>query len=102
MNGGTWPTYRTVVLDFEAQAFTDANTQVTARFDEQWDGIIWLLSRTPDIGLPRNRQEPNKDVLYVVAGNDAAGTKEVWLLYSYTEDEVTIHAARFGDEHEPY
>jgi len=97
MNGGTWPTYRTVILDQSVQEFVDEQVQVANRFEDQWNGIEWLLARSPHIGLPRDRNNPTTNVLYVVAANETAGTNEVWLLYSYTDSEVAIQGIKFAD-----
>jgi hypothetical protein len=91
-----WNTYRTVVYDALASGFLTQNTQPGDRFEDQWRGIEWLLSRTPGIGLPRDKQIPGRFNVVVVAGNPAARTREVWVLYSYEDHEVTVHAIRFG------
>ncbi|KAA3448861.1 hypothetical protein C7I87_19515 [Mesorhizobium sp. SARCC-RB16n] len=94
----SWPTYRTVVLDQRAQVFVDAHAVANGRFDEQWQGIEWLICRMPEKGLPRHAHEPTKFLLFVVAGNDLAETKEVWVLYSYDDNDVTVHAVAFAPE----
>jgi hypothetical protein len=94
----SWPTYRTVVLDERAQSFIDANSDPGNRFDEQWRGIEWLVCRKPERGLPRHAKEPTKFLLLVVAGNDLAGTKDVWALYSYDDASVFVHAVTFGPD----
>lgn len=91
-----WPTYRTVILDPTAQAFVDSNAKPGNRFDDQWRGTEWLICRKPEIGLPRDKQSPGKFVVLVVAKNDLAGTRELWVLYSYGDTEVTVHAIKFA------
>ena len=95
-NGPSWPVYRTVVLDPSAQTFVDDKSEHVDRFEEQWRGIEWLISRTPEVGRPRSMHVPTDFVLLVVARNEIAGTNDVWLLYSYSDAEVTIHGVRFG------
>lgn len=91
-----WPTYRTVVLDARAQEFVDSNSSPGSRFDDQWRGIEWLLCRKPDLGLPRHKNVPTKFLLLVVASNEIANTREVWVLYSYDDNNVIVHAIAFG------
>lgn len=95
---GLWPTYRSVALDSAAEAFVDLHAVPGARFEDHWNGIVWLISRTPDVGLPRDRHNPQQHVLLVSAGSDLAGTREVWLLYSYDDDKVIVHAVRYAEE----
>lgn len=92
----SWPTYRTVILDPPAQEFVDAQAVPGTRVDEQWRGAEWLLCRKPDIGLPRHKQAPLDYLVRVVAGNEIAQTKDLWVLYSYNDDTVTIHAMRLA------
>jgi hypothetical protein len=92
----SWPTYRTVVYDERAQGFIDANTVPGERFEDQWRGAEWLICRAPEKGLPRDKQVPTKFVVLVIAGSAEAGTKELWLLYSFEDNEVTVHAVSFG------
>jgi hypothetical protein len=98
MPNGFWQPYRTVVLDGRAQVFIDEHATPGARFAEHWDGIVWLLCRTPEIGRPRNRQVQTQFVIYVSAGSALAGTQDTWILYSYTDDEVIVHGVKMSDE----
>lgn len=92
-----WKTYRTVVRDGPAEAFLRQNAVPGERFDDQWRGIEWLICRTPEIGLPRDKEQAGKFNLLVFAASDVAKTREVWVLYSYEDDEVTVHAIKFAD-----
>lgn len=94
----SWPTYRTVILDQAAQEFVDKNSIPVNRFAEQWDGFIWLVSRSPHRGLPRDKAEPSKYLIYVVPENKLSDTQELWVLYSYHDGEVIIHAAKFASK----
>lgn len=91
-----WTTYRTVVLEQRAQIFIDSHSKPDSRFEEQWEGVEWLLSRKPDCGLPRHAQEPNKYLLLVIAASALATTAELWVLYSYDDNNVTVHALAIG------
>jgi hypothetical protein len=93
-----WPTYRTIIFDKRAESFLGANAVPGERFEEQWRGIEWLLSRKPDVGAPRYKSEPTKFLIYVVASNGYANMREVWVLYSFDDSNVTIHAIEFGSQ----
>ncbi|KQU87538.1 hypothetical protein ASD12_08480 [Mesorhizobium sp. Root102] len=85
-----------MVLDKRAQDFVDEHSVPGNRFEDQWHGIEWLICRKPEKGLPRHPQEPSKFLLLVVTGYDLAGTKEVWVLYSYDDSDVVVHAVTFA------
>lgn len=87
-----WLTYRTVILDPGAQLVVNRHTKIGSRFQEQWDGIEWLLSRTPIVGVPHNRNAQFKNLLYVVAGCPTSNLHTIWVLYSYGNTDVVIHA----------
>ena len=89
-----WPVYRTIFLEPPARKFVE-EVKDAQRFDEQWRGVDWILARKPESGLPRYLKEPTKYLIYVFPANELARTKELWVLYSYDEDAVTIHAVRF-------
>lgn len=77
-----WKTYRTVVCDEPAEAFLSQNAVPGERFDDQWRGIEWLICRTPEIGLPRNKEQAGKFNLLVFAASEVAETREVWSGFS--------------------
>ena len=86
-----WPTHRSVLYDHPAQAVLDQYTDPNDRFHHQIMGIEWLLCRTPQIGLPRSKNDITRFVLYVAKGNALAKTFDVWLLYSYDDESVCVH-----------
>lgn len=94
-----WFNARTVVLDPEAEDFVRGAEAAHPRFEAQWRGADWLLARSPEIGVPRDSREPMKYLVHVVPENSLATTHELWILYSYDADEVTVHRARFLDGH---
>lgn len=57
--------------------------------------ITWLLARTPEIG---KRYFNSPCLLYGIPGIKDAGTKTIWVLYTYDEQLVYIHDVRFRDE----
>ena len=46
-----WKTYRTIVLEPNAQATVDSCAQKVSRFDDIWGGLEWLLARKPECGV---------------------------------------------------
>ena len=86
-----WVTHRTIVYDKRAQEVLDQSTDPHDRLHEQIMGVDWLLARTPNIGVPAQKETPTEFLLLVLAGDPLAGTKEVWLLYSYDDETVTVH-----------
>ncbi len=91
-----WSQYRTIVLDESARRFVDSELSRPRRFDDQWSGVEWRLARKPEIGVPRWSAKPNEYLFYVFSANEVAATRELWVLYSYDQNEVHIHAACFG------
>jgi len=88
---------RTVLLDDAAQRFVDRSREKYERFEDHWRGITWRLARSPEKGIPRDPLKPDQYLNIVIPANLIAGTVEIWLLYSYTENETCIHRALFGD-----
>lgn len=85
-----WITHREVVYEPAARKILDQFTDPHDRFHDQLMGIEWLLARTPWIGVPATKEDRSKNVLYVCQGDDLAGTSDVWLLYSYDDERVTV------------
>ena len=90
--------FRTVVLDRAVQAFVDKQCKDLQRFEERWMAVEWLLDRSPESGTPRIVDNPDIWV-YVFCEIEMAGIDELWVLYSFDYNEVTIHAARFAPAH---
>ena len=49
------------------------------------------------MGKPAQKDEINKFVLLALRGDEMASTHEVWILYSYDAESVTVHALRVTD-----
>jgi hypothetical protein len=86
--------YRTIVFEHPAEAEIGRFADPDHRFHEQLRALEWLLCRTPEVGLPRQKSEPEAFLVHVVKGDDLAKTSDLWILYSYDADEVTVHAMR--------
>ena len=87
-----WTVLREVILDDSAQKSYDTARSANSRFEDQWLGVEWLLSRTPDKGTPRFRNNPQEYLIYVFPGDQIAETRELWVLYSYDSSQVEVHA----------
>ena len=99
-NGPYWPQFRTVVLDHRAQDFVDREQRQSPKFENQWRGVEWLLARTPEAGAPRVPASPMSYLVYVIPANPLAGTRELWVLYSYNQEEVQVHGVEIGPDEE--
>lgn len=44
-----WETLRTIVEELDVSEQVDLYTEKYPRFDEAWEGLKWLLARTPDL-----------------------------------------------------
>ena len=92
-----WDTHRTIAYEARAEAELARFTDPHDRFHDQVMGWEWLLARTPTVGKPAQKDEINKFVLLALRGDEMASTHEVWILYSYDAESVTVHALRVTD-----
>ena len=60
-------------------------------------GLEWLLSRVPNVGVPASADEKSKFVLLVSRGDDVAGLRDIWILYSYDDNEVIVLGFKLAD-----
>ena len=75
----------------DVAASVDLHSETYSRFAEFWDGIKWLLSRTPDLEYSYRRSDAKTGFrLHVFAGDVLADTPNVAVTYHFTDDEVTI------------
>lgn len=88
--------YRTVVLETAAQEFVDEQSKDLPRFEQRWMAVEWLLARNPESGTQRVVADPEVCV-YVFPEIELAGMRELWVLYSFDYNEVTVRAVRFAD-----
>lgn len=87
-----WSQHRTVVYDGSASKDLDRYTKLHSRFDDLWHGIEWKLCRKPETGTPRLVDDPHKHLIYVFPSNELAQIPKVAVLYSYSDNEVNVHA----------
>lgn len=84
---------RTIVEESAAQEAADSFVEQFSRFDEAWEGLKWLLARNPDIGIKQTdaNNQPTGYRLYAQAHDELAGTPEIWVVYSVSDNEVIIY-----------
>ena len=79
------------MLDPQPQAEIERATAAFERFEEAFTGLEWLLARSPERGL-RGRITGETVRIYVQGRDRTAGTPEIWVVYTYSDDEVVIKA----------
>jgi len=97
----TWKTLRTVVHELDVSALVDNLKELYPRFEEVWDGIEWILARTPDLKGSARREGLDNIRTYVFAGDELAATPDVWVVYKFDDNEVTILGVTVPDGEEP-
>ena len=99
MNGFEWNgALRTIAYNAPAQSEVDRFVDPDDRFQDQLMAIEWLLCRTPHIGRSRYKENPDEYLVYVVKEDTLAETSEVWILYSFDDDTVTVHGLKVLDD----
>ncbi len=80
---------RTVILEHGIQEKIDECCKKFERFEQAFDALQWLLARSPDRGKHRTINGARWAV-YVQGVDRLAKTPEIWVLYQYDDDQVTI------------
>lgn len=94
----TWKTLRSVVEELDVAEHVDLLSEKHARFSEAWDGIKWLLARTPDLkGAARREGSSRNYRVFVFQGDFMADTPNIWVVYHFTENEVVILGVNASD-----
>lgn len=80
---------RSVVEDKKTEHKIDKNKGKYSRLEDIWEGLKWLLARSPELGEPL----PGKEGLYVYKTPQwkTKGAAMITALYSYSDDKVVIH-----------
>jgi hypothetical protein len=85
-------TRRTVVQDRQVSKDVEAAFHSSYRLvDEAIDGLEWTLAHNPNAGVHRT----GRYWIYVQAGFKIHRVPEIVVLYSFTDDQVTLHAIMF-------
>jgi hypothetical protein len=88
-----WAVLRTVIEERVVSDAADRFTVTFSRFDEAWDALRWLLARDP---AQKNAARyvgagvAHGVMVYVQAGDPIARTPDIWVVYTYNDDTVTI------------
>ena len=87
-----------VVPREHTRKFIAENTLIGDRFEDQWHGILWLLTHAPEEGTVCAPENHNRIFFYVFPGNPHAETHSICVVYSYSETQVTIYSVCQLDE----
>ena len=99
MRDNPWVLMRTVRLEHTVQEFKDSHSaDDEGKFYEQWDAMEFLLAKNPEVGVSNFDAPKGEDLLYVVAADDMARTRDLAIVYSYNDELVIIHGAEFVDD----
>lgn len=93
--GNEWVTHRTIIEEPKATQSIEKLTEKHERFDDQWTGFSWLLSRSPELG---RKKTFNGDVYYLMhrvyrlMRDDAPnhGLVEIAVVYKFDDKTVTL------------
>jgi len=86
-----WQVLRSVIEDLDVSVYVDMFADRYPRFNEAWEGLKWLLSRSPTVkGSVSQIGASGEYRSYVLAGDLLAETPEIWVVYTYNENEVRI------------
>jgi len=85
-----WGVHRTVILEDVAEEALDILCQKFEKFDVAYEALEWLLSRNPRLGKKKEIDE-ERWFLYVQGADILANTPEIWVIYQYDDNEVTIY-----------
>lgn len=66
----------------------DSYNGAIPRLEEAWDALKWLLSRSPELGIPLAKETPQ---LRVYKSKGLAGLPDLVTLYNYSESQVHVH-----------
>ena len=82
---------RTVVEEHDAAVAANHYSDMFPRFDEAYRGLIWVLARRCDRVIRQVRGfEGTEYCLYVQAADPVANTPRITVIYTFTDDQLTI------------
>ena len=81
---------RTVVEEPKASVSIDRLKRKYERFEEQWDGFIWLVARTPENNSYSMIYENEEYHLAHRKGEMKLGLPDFAVVYQFDEDNVRI------------
>ncbi len=93
-----WQALRQIVEALDVSEYVDLYTEKHPRFAEAWDALKWLLARNPEPkGSWLKSGATRRYRAYVLASDQFAGTPELWVTYTYTDNEVVILAVQANE-----
>lgn len=91
------PNYRSIVYSEEVETFVDASAREYSRFQELWEALEHLLSRSPQVGLKMPIESETDWRVVQTAAWPHQGVPVVELAYWYTDTEVYFEFARIKE-----
>lgn len=87
-----WERLRTIVEGLDVTVIVELCQERHPRFNEAWDGLKWLLARTPDLkeAMIWDGDGNGPYRAYVAAGDALAGTPDIWVVYTFSDTEVVL------------
>ena len=90
--------FRSLVEELDVSNLVDVLSDKYSRFSDAWEGLKWLLSRNPTPkGSVRRTVGDREYRVYVLGGDEIAGTPDLWVVYTHTDTEVTILGVTTAD-----
>jgi len=83
---------RQVIEDPDVTTRVETYCELYDRFRDAWDGLTWLLARTPEIGYTLGLGAQIR--VHKQEGHVWSQTPAITVLYEYTDDTVEIRAIR--------
>jgi hypothetical protein len=94
-----WLRLRDVLTTVERQdEIADARRRYP-RFDQIWEGIVWLFARDPE-PMGSFESTVHQDIRYLIygfRGDAVARIPDMWIFYEYDDSQVRIHGINAND-----
>lgn len=85
-----WIRYRTVIESKQASLSIESLGEKFDRFEAQWNGFVWLVSRNPE-EISRKKLVNNTEYrLAHRSGDMNVGLPDISVIYTYDSDQVEI------------
>lgn len=84
---------RTIVETRDASSIIDEQIELYPRLRDLYDGLLWRLSREPELGYPVPATQPQ---LLLVHSRDwqRPGLPVILIAYTYSDEQVFVQAIR--------
>lgn len=86
-----WLRLRTIICENDAVAEIEPARARFRRFDEAWDGALWLLARNPRPQGSFATTYGGKEFILWGALSGGIDLPNLWLVYTFDENEVVIY-----------